>query len=119
MYFVKLYKSKEKLNEEHATRTEGYESANSLASRTRSVDATVVINGYSKPPTNITTNQIPPSYQQTMIEYTNSLESELNNAREHAASMTTTQETLLQRLKDQQKMLAQQNKLLETMTKKD
>ena len=68
----------------------GYESANSPDSRTRSADVTVVSNASSKPPTNITTNQMPPSDQQTMIEYTNSLESELDNAKEHVASMATT-----------------------------
>ena len=70
--------------------TRGYESANSPDSRTRSADVTVVSNASSKPPTNITTNQMSPSDQQTMIEYTNSLESELDNAKEHVASMATT-----------------------------
>ena len=102
-YFVKLYKSKEKFNEERATRNREYESVNSLASRTGSTDATVISNASSKPPTKITTNQMPPTNQQTMIDYTNSLKSELNNAREHAVLMTTTQKTLLQRLEDQQK----------------
>ena len=98
----------------------GYKSAKSLASRTQSADATVVSNASSKPPTNITTNQMPPSDQQTMIKYTNSLGSELNNAREHASSMTTTQKTLLQHLEDQQKtMLAQQNNFMAIMTKTD
>ena len=92
LYFVKIYKRKEKFNKEHATRTGGYEIANSLASRTRSADLTEVSNASSKPPTNITTNQMSPSNQQTMIKYTNSLESELDNAKEYVASMTTTQE---------------------------
>ena len=59
-YFVKIYKSKEKFNEEPATCTGGYESANSLASYTRSAihhsDATVVINTSYKTPTNIITD---------------------------------------------------------------
>ena len=80
----------------------GYESANGLASRTHSTDVTIISNASSKPPTNITTNQMSPTNQQTMIEYTNSLESELDKSREHVASMTTTQETLLQHLEDQQ-----------------
>ena len=103
LYFIKLYKSKEKFNEERATHTGGYESVNILASRTRSADANVVSNASSKPPTNITINQMSLSDQQTIIEYNNILESKLDNAKEHAESMTTTQETLLQHLEDQQK----------------
>ena len=118
-YFVKIYKIKEKSNEKCATRTGGYESANSLASRTRSKYATISSNTSSKPPTNINTGQMYPTNQQTMIEYTNSLESELDNSREHTASMTKTQEKLLQRLEDQQKKLAQQNKFMSMMTKTD
>ena len=115
-YFVKIYKIKEKSNEKCATRTGGYESANILASRTRSADANVVSNASSKPPTNITINQMSLSDQQTIIEYINSLELELDNAKKHAASMTTTQKTLLQCLEDQQKvMLAQQDKLMAIM----
>ena len=57
LYFVKLYKSKKKFNEERATHTGGYKSANSLASHTRSTYATVSSNASSKPPTNMTTNQ--------------------------------------------------------------
>ena len=61
-----------------------------------------------------------PTNQQTMIKYTNSLESEIDNAREDAVSMTTTQETLLQRLEDQQKTtLRQQNKFMAMMKKTD
>ena len=83
----------------------GYKSANILASRTFSEDVTVVSNVSSKPLTSITTNQMTPSDQQTMIKYTNSPESELDKSREHAASMTTTKETLLQCLEDEQKKL--------------
>ena len=81
---------------------------------------TVSSNTSFKPPTNITTDQISPTNQQNMIEYTNSLESQLYNAREHPAMMTTTQETLLQRLEYQQKtMLTQKNKFMAMMTKID
>ena len=62
-YFVKLYKSKEKFKEERATHTGGYESTNSLTSRTCSTDATVSSNTLSKPPTNITTDQMYPTNQ--------------------------------------------------------
>ena len=75
-YFVKLYKIKEKFNEERANRTGGYENANRLASRTCSKYATVSNNASSKPPTTITTDQMSPTNQQTMIKYTNILESE-------------------------------------------
>ena len=98
----------------------GYESANRLASRTGSTYATVSSNILSKPTTNITTDQMSPTKQQNMIEYTNILESELNNVREHTASVKMTQETILQRLEDQQKtMSAQQKKFMEIMTKID
>ena len=120
LYFIKIYKSKKKFNKERATRTGGYESANSLASGTHNTYVTVVSNKSSKPPTNITNEKMSPSDQQTMIEYTNSLESELDKAREHAALITTTQETLLKRLEEQQKtMLVQQNKFMAMMTKTD
>ena len=107
-YFLKIFKIKEKFNEERANRTGGYESSNNLASRTKSAEVTVVSNASSKPPTKITTDQMSPSDQQTMIEYTNSLELELDKTREHAVSMTTTQETLLQRLEEQQKTMLEQ-----------
>ena len=51
-----------------------------------------------------------------MIEYTNSLESALGDAKEHAAAMTTTQDALLKRLEEQQKaMIDQQNKFMQMM----
>ena len=51
-----------------------------------------------------------------MIEYTNSLKLEIDNAKEHVALMTTAQETLIQNLEDQKKaMLAQQTKFVEMM----
>ena len=80
-YFIKLYKIKEKFNEERSTCAGGYNSANSLAYRTHSKDAAIVSNASSKPSPNITADQMSPSDQQTMIEYTNSLESEPDNTR--------------------------------------
>ena len=68
-----------------------YESANSLASSTHSTDTTVSSNVSSKPPTNITNDQMSPTNQKNSIEYTNRLESEIDNAREHVALMKTTQ----------------------------
>ena len=51
-----------------------------------------------------------------MIEYTNNLEGAISNDKEHAASLTSAQATLLQRLEDQQKsMMEQQNQFMQMM----
>ena len=55
--------------------------------------------------------------QQTMIEYTNNLKGALEEAKEHAATLTTTQDKLLERInKQQQAMLEQNQKFMKMMT---
>ena len=55
--------------------------------------------------------------QQTMIEYTNNLEGALEEAKEHAAVLTTTQDKLLERIDKQQQAIMEQNqKFMKMMT---
>ena len=120
-YFVPIYKSHERFNNERNARAGGYESANSVTgTKTQSTyhgnDNSVVSDTSRMPPTNITTGSMSPADQQTMIEYTNSLEGALNEAKEHTATMTTTQEKLMQQLQQQQTaMMEQQEKFMKMM----
>jgi hypothetical protein len=96
-YFVELYKSKRKFNEEREARKGGFESANSIGSKS-----------HNTPPSSIMTGRLSPNDQATMIEYTNSLEGALEDSKEHAANLQTTQEKLLQKIDDQQQSMMKQ-----------
>lgn len=109
-YFTTLYKSKRKYVEEKESRTNGYESANSIAERTRVSSADTSVTGSvnsRKLPTSVITDT------QTMVEYTNSLEESLNESKEYTANLADTNAQLLQRLEEQQKaMMEQQEKFM-------
>ena len=82
----------------------------------RGSNGRVVSNATKMLPTNITTDSMLPADQHTMIEYTNSLEGALNEAKEHTATMPTTQEKLMEQLQQQQKaMMDQQGKFMKMM----
>jgi flagellar hook-associated protein FlgK len=104
-YFVELYKSKRKFNEEREARKGGFESANSIGSKTRNTFPSHLDNN---PPLNIMTGRMSPNDQATMIEYTNSLEGALEDSKEHAANMQTTHDKLLQKIDDQQQSMMKQ-----------
>jgi hypothetical protein len=105
LHFVELYKSKRKYSEEREARKGGFESANSLSGKTVSTFATHMS---SNPPSSIMTGRMTQPDQATMVEYTNSLEGALEAAKEHAASLQTNQDTLLQRINDQQQAMMKQ-----------
>eukprot|EP00804_Cyclotella_cryptica_P013069 CCRYP_002366-RA/>CCRYP_002366-RA protein AED:0.66 eAED:0.66 QI:0/0/0/0.5/1/1/2/0/452 len=103
-HFFTLYKSKEKFNAERESRTGGYDSANSAVSMSTS-------------PFLSSRNAGPllPS-QQTLADYTTSLEGALEAATDHAASLTTAQGELLRKLDQQHTILLAQNaKFLEML----
>jgi flagellar hook-associated protein FlgK len=104
-YFVELYKSKRKFNEEREALKGGFESANSIGSKTRNTFPSHLDNN---PPLNIMTGRMSPNDQATMIEYTNSLEGALEDSKEHAANMQTTHDKLLQKIDDQQQSMMKQ-----------
>ena len=115
-YFVTHYKSKKKYDEERETRAGGFESANSISQRSRATTTASTVDRGERPPSSIITSRMSTADQQTMIEYTNSLESALEEAKEHAATMTTTQENLLARIdKQQQTMMEQNTKFMKMM----
>jgi hypothetical protein len=104
-HFVMLYKSKEKFNAERLTRTEGYESAHSIVTHPffPGIPSTVLS----------PTGTMSPSDQHNMLEYTHSLEAALDTTQEHAASLTTAQNQLLQKLdRQQQELLTQSSKFM-------
>jgi len=56
------------------------------------------------------------SDQQTVIEYTNSLEGALEDAKEHVAEITADQDRMMEKINEQQKlMMEQQQKFMEMM----
>ena len=100
-YFVELYRSKAKFNEEREARQGGYESANSLRNRTEKNNNEASVNSFGNNLPNTQTGNHPNSImagsmsstdQSTMIEYTNSIEGALTELKEHIAILQTTQE---------------------------
>ena len=108
---VALYKSKEKFNAELQARTEGFESANSVNS-----SSNISFISTTTPTSAITTTTKLSEDHQNLIEYTNSLETALGDAKDHATSMSSTQNKLLKQLQAQQMtMMEQTNKLMAMM----
>jgi len=118
-HFVELYRSKTKFNEEREARRSGFESANSIRSRSTINNSDATINSMgsnqsSNRPTNhpnsIVTRGMSPADQSTMIEYTNSIEGQLVETKEHIAILQGTQEKLWKRLEEQGNQMIQQQK---------
>ena len=102
-HFVTLYKSKEKFNAECEACTGGYDSANAF------------ISAGSLGVSSLGT--LSPTDHQTILEYTNSLESALEHTQEHAAALTTTQDHRLKQLEaQQQELLSQTTKFMALLT---
>eukprot|EP00804_Cyclotella_cryptica_P001037 CCRYP_008358-RA/>CCRYP_008358-RA protein AED:0.67 eAED:0.67 QI:0/0/0/0.5/1/1/2/0/762 len=103
-HFFTLYKSKEKFNAEREARTGGYDSANSAVSMSTSPFLS-----------SLNAGPLLPS-QQTLADYTTSLEGALEAATDHAAALTTAQGELLRKLDQQHTILLAQNaKFLEML----
>eukprot|EP00804_Cyclotella_cryptica_P026885 CCRYP_017594-RA/>CCRYP_017594-RA protein AED:0.78 eAED:0.43 QI:0/0/0/1/0/0/2/0/226 len=101
-HFVTIYKSKEKFNAEREARSGGFESASSFFdSRRRSS------NNPPHVPTNIN-SALSTADHHSLLEYTNSLEGALENATEHAATITLDNTTLLHKLEAQLKAILDQ-----------
>ena len=116
-YFERLYRSKAKYSEERAARAGGYDSANSLADKTRaamqqnktpSIGTTYPTS--FMPPASVMTDTISPADQKTYIEYTNSLEGALEEAKEHVAAVTTDRDRMMEKINEQQKVMMEQQK---------
>ena len=120
-YFEKLYRSKAKYSEERAARADVFDSANSLADRTRASiknNISSIGNAHQNsfiPPASVITDTLSPT-EKTYIEYTNSLEGALEEAKEHAAAITTDRDRMMEKINEQQKlMMEQQQKFMEMM----
>ena len=119
-YFEKLYRSKAKYSEERSARADGFDSANSLSDRTRAsikTNTSSIGNAYPTsfvPPAGVMIDTLSPADQKTYIEYTNSLEGALEEAKEHAAAITTDLDRMMEKINEQQKlMMEQQQKFME------
>eukprot|EP00804_Cyclotella_cryptica_P022417 CCRYP_021145-RA/>CCRYP_021145-RA protein AED:0.48 eAED:0.36 QI:0/0/0/0.66/1/1/6/0/1537 len=98
-HFVMLYKSKEKFNAEHLTRTDGYASTHSI-----------LVTLFLRAPSTVlsTTGTMSPSDQHSMMEYT-----------DHTAFLTIAQNQLLQKLERQEdKLLTQTTKFMTLLNTK-
>ena len=122
-YFEDLYRSKRKYMEEREARASGFESANSISQRTKttaqpnSSAASFFSTGTSNgPPGSVYAGKATNPDQQTFIEYANSLEGALEDAKEHVAAITTDRDHMMDKINEQQTlMMEQQQKFMEMM----
>ena len=111
-YFEKEWKTKSNWTKERKTRRSGYESANSVANQSHSDISTAhsYHTANEKPPGTITTNQ--GGVPEEMLEYTNSLEASLEEAKEANARLATEKEMSM---KLQETSMNMQEKLMAQM----
>jgi len=121
-YFEDLYRSKRKYMEEREARASGFESANSISQRTKATHqptssaASFLSTGINNSPPGSVYAGKTATDQQTYIEYTNSLEGALVDAKEHVAAITNDRDRMMEKINEQQKlMMEQQQKFMEMM----
>jgi len=114
-YFVKLWKMKSRHTAEREARREGFESTNSVNGRS-------VVSGtsYKTAETGVPESIMTKADQSTMVEYCNSLEGSLVEAKETVASLQTTNDKLIERMDTSQnemmqKMMKQQSEFMKMM----